>query len=493
MRPHRPEVRSVLAPFAGISVLALAASLLHVSDTNWTLVAVAAGIAALVLAVAGSMSRPGILVAPVPVLPIALDGVIALLRQAQGGTASGYGALVVLPVVWVALAAGRRAVVAISACTMAAFAVPILLVGAPLYPTSGWRAAFLWTLVAAVVGTVIRRAVTRERHARSLAVSRSNGLDRLVAGQTALAEDHDTHGLLNVIATHALAVADAEAACIQLLEGDDVVCRGAAGTAAGYLGLRYAVAQSLAGACIRDGETVVCSDSESDERVARDVCRSVGARTLIMVPLRAGDDVRAVLIVWSSVPHDFRGFEQQLLTVLANAAASALVRAELVDQLSREATTDELTGLPNRRAWYERLDEALARSARQHSPLSVLLLDLDGFKTVNDTLGHAAGDDLLERVSAAWNLVLRETDTLGRVGGDEFAVILEAADEGVAQQVIERLETATPEDIRASIGLAVWDRHEPAGSLVARADEQMYLRKVSKEGRHARQLVSESG
>jgi diguanylate cyclase (GGDEF)-like protein len=494
VRSRRQQLRSVVAPFAGISALALAATSLHVSDTNWTLVAAAGLVAVLVAGSASAAPYARFLVAPLPVLPIALDGVLALLRQAQGGTTSGYGPLVILPVVWVGLAGSRRSVLAMTGCTALVFAAPILLLGGPLYPVLGWRAALLWTVVAAVVGSVILRVVERERHSGALARNRSVGLDRLVESQAALAtNDLDTRGVLGLIASSALTVADADAACVQLLDGDELVCRGVAGTATDFLGRGYPAADSLAGACIRDGQTVICTDSESDARVARETCRAVGARTLIMVPLRDADEVKAVLIVWSATPHDFRGFEQQLLAVLANASAAALVRAELVDQLSRQASTDELTGLPNRRSWKEKLDEAIARSARQGSPLSVLLLDLDGFKAVNDTWGHAAGDDLLERVCAAWNLAVRETDTLGRLGGDEFAIILEAADEADARRVIGRVEAATPEDIGASVGLAVWDRQETAGGLLARADEQMYRHKVSKEGRSVRQLVGKSG
>lgn len=466
------------APCLGISALALAATGLHVSDTDWSFV-VAAGIVATVVAAAACVvPRPRLWVAPLPLLPIALDGVIALLRQAQGGTVAGYGPLVILPVVWVGLTGGRRAVVTITGVTALVFTAPILLVGAPLYPDTGWRGAVLWTVVAAVVGGVIRRVVVREREAAATAQSRSSGLDRLIAGQTAVAtHELDSRGGLTLIATSAMSVAGADAACVQLLEGEDIVCSAVAGTAADFLGRRYPASRSLAGAAFRTGETFVCSDSESDSRVMRDACRAVGARTLIMIPLRDGTEVSAVLIVWSHTADAFRGYEAQLLAVLAHTSAAALARTALVDQLSSQATTDELTGLPNRRRWNEMLDEALARSTRHRSPLTVLLLDLDGFKEVNDTWGHAAGDDLLQRVGAAWNQAVRDIDTLGRLGGDEFAIVLEDADESVARQVVARLELATPVDIGASIGLAVWDGNEPAGSLLARADEAMYRRK----------------
>ncbi|HEX7354472.1 MAG TPA: sensor domain-containing diguanylate cyclase [Mycobacteriales bacterium] len=494
MSPSRTRVGAV-APFVGISALALLATGLRLSDTDWALVIVAGVIAAVVSCAAAVAPRERLLVAPLPLLPIAVDGVIALLRQAQGGNASGYGPLVVLPVVWVALVGSRRAVAAVTVATGLVFATPVLLVGKPLYPATSWRAALLWTIVAAVVGWVILRVVARERAARTSAVRRSAGLDRLVRAQTALSTSNaDAGNVPGLIAACALTVAESDAACVQVLDGDDIVCRAVAGTASPDLvGARYQALRSLAGACFRGGETLLCEDSESDSRVARDACRLIGARTLIMVPLRDGGAVRAVLAVWSTVPRGFQGYEVQLLDVFAHAGAAALTRAELVGQLSRQATTDDLTGLPNRRGWHEKLDDALARSIRHRSPLSVLLLDLDGFKTVNDTLGHAAGDDLLERVSAAWSQAIRDVDTLGRLGGDEFAIILEAADDEVARHVVERLEATTPEDVGVSIGLAVWDRHEPAARLLARADERMYTNKHSKDGRSSRHLVTQRG
>jgi diguanylate cyclase (GGDEF)-like protein len=155
------------------------------------------------------------------------------------------------------------------------------------------------------------------------------------------------------------------------------------------------------------------------------------------------------------------------------------VRAELIAQLTEHAVTDELTGLPNRRAWYAHLEQALARSRRRNEPLSLVLLDLDGFKEVNDQQGHAAGDRLLVEVTAAWRHAVRPTDVLGRLGGDEFAAVLECADQAVADTIVERLREVMPSPHRASAGVAVWDGQESAAELLARADGHMYERKAA--------------
>jgi diguanylate cyclase (GGDEF)-like protein len=157
---------------------------------------------------------------------------------------------------------------------------------------------------------------------------------------------------------------------------------------------------------------------------------------------------------------------------------SALARAELLQKLEQLALTDELTGLPNRRNWYERLEHALARARRSGAPLSLIALDLNGFKQVNDRQGHAAGDRLLRTAAACWASVLRDSDVLGRIGGDEFAVILEQTDAPTAAAVAERLEESlTSGGVTVATGIATWERGEDAASLLSRADAAMYGRK----------------
>lgn len=115
------------------------------------------------------------------------DLLVALLRQAQGGNSSGYGPLVVLPLVWVALSMSEAAVAVMCVVTAATFTVPILLIGDPLYPRSAWRGVVLWIVVAGVVGFVINRVVHSQRRHALLARERHLQLQRLVATQEAIA------------------------------------------------------------------------------------------------------------------------------------------------------------------------------------------------------------------------------------------------------------------------------------------------------------------
>jgi diguanylate cyclase (GGDEF)-like protein/PAS domain S-box-containing protein len=166
----------------------------------------------------------------------------------------------------------------------------------------------------------------------------------------------------------------------------------------------------------------------------------------------------------------------------------------LEQELTRQAFHDGLTDLPNRALFRDRLDLAVARSARSAEPLAVLLVDLDGFKQVNDSLGHDAGDQLLRLVAERFDSVTRAGDTLARLGGDEFAVLLEGANEAAAIAAATRLLAVLDEPVdlagrnvalRASVGIVLHAGGPGAGEeLVRHADLAMYAAKEGGRGRY---------
>ena len=170
------------------------------------------------------------------------------------------------------------------------------------------------------------------------------------------------------------------------------------------------------------------------------------------------------------------------LAVFGTAAVLAAVVVGLVSVLRRVAREDPLTGLANRRSWDERLEAELERAARSGEALSVVVVDLDGFKAVNDAHGHSAGDRLLQAVARSWRATTRGGgDFLARLGGDEFALLAPGADEVAAHGLARRVAEVLPEGVSASAGVATWDRSEGASALMRRADRAMYHAK-----RHAR-------
>jgi diguanylate cyclase (GGDEF)-like protein len=156
-------------------------------------------------------------------------------------------------------------------------------------------------------------------------------------------------------------------------------------------------------------------------------------------------------------------------------------RDNLLQALEEIARTDGLTGVMNRAAWRKQLERELDRSQRTGDSLSVLMLDLDNFKTLNDTNGHAAGDRMLKACSSAWVDAIRAVDELGRLGGDEFAVVLPDCDLDGARIVAERVHVSTPATVTLSMGLAKWDGDESGSAFLHRADEALY--RAKRQGR----------
>lgn len=174
---------------------------------------------------------------------------------------------------------------------------------------------------------------------------------------------------------------------------------------------------------------------------------------------------------------------------LAAASMILVLLEERVTQATHLSAHDELTGLPNRRLYAERFAEAVARASRDGAGFGFLVIDLDRFKLVNDTLGHQAGDDVLKAVSGRFRSVLRGVDTLARTGGDEFTVVLESVDnlsdaEAVGAALRKSLEAPIiladgPYYASASVGAAVYPGDGSTQiQLHAVADERMYTGKA---------------
>jgi len=167
------------------------------------------------------------------------------------------------------------------------------------------------------------------------------------------------------------------------------------------------------------------------------------------------------------------------LVVVGTGAFAGAIVLGLVGVLRSDARQDHLTGLANRRSWDERLDEEIDRSRRTGTLLSVAVIDLDGFKKVNDRGDHDAGDRVLEEFAATSRFAVRAGDLVARIGGDEFGLLAPNAGEVGIGLLTDRLFKVTEEEVAYSIGTATWDGQESgAGSFFHRADEAMYRDKL---------------
>jgi diguanylate cyclase (GGDEF)-like protein len=221
--------------------------------------------------------------------------------------------------------------------------------------------------------------------------------------------------------------------------------------------------------------------------------RSVEAPgTRLVVPLRTAGG-GGTLVVSRIGGRRFRDEEARLLGTVANHASVALRNGQLIERLHEEARRDELTGLPNRLGLRESLDVVAERAAGGGSRCSVMLLDFDGFKAINDTLGHAAGDVLLQVLAKRLARIAHGRALVARLGGDEFAVLTtESVTEGEATTLARQLLTAFDEPVAVaesrlrvggSLGIALGPRHGATGSdLMRNADIAMYAAKQSGGG-----------
>jgi diguanylate cyclase (GGDEF)-like protein len=167
--------------------------------------------------------------------------------------------------------------------------------------------------------------------------------------------------------------------------------------------------------------------------------------------------------------------------LLALVAGMCAWQAHLLErgrrELARMSRTDHLTGTLNRRGFHERAEGELARAERSGEPVALVLVDLDGFKHVNDAHGHAAGDSLLCWVADMLRTGLRPSDAAGRLGGDEFALLLPGIDAVAAREVAERLRVALDVRTSASFGVAAFPARRDPEALLAHADAELYREK----------------
>jgi diguanylate cyclase (GGDEF)-like protein len=166
-------------------------------------------------------------------------------------------------------------------------------------------------------------------------------------------------------------------------------------------------------------------------------------------------------------------------------ASLGIALNRMADELRAHARTDDLTALPNFRAFRERIDEFIARASRYNERFGILVLDLDRFKKYNDTHGHLAGNDALQRVAGVMRQTVRTVDFPARYGGEEFAVLVPQIDmpslAAIAERIRAGVETATP--VTVSIGAAIYpDDGANVDALFAAADERLYAAK--KAGRN---------
>ena len=290
--------------------------------------------------------------------------------------------------------------------------------------------------------------------------------------------------LLDSICGEVRSAFDRDLARIEVVDPqkNELIVEAQAGYGAELLGRRIRYGEGLSGTAATSREPVLANSVLRDLRY---VALHPGVRSALSLPLRYRDDLLGVLSLESLREHSFSQQDVLTLQSLADQLAIALHNARAYQSALDQAITDGLTGLKTHRYFMEALDGEWRRSTRTGRPFSVIMMDLDGFKRVNDHGGHLEGDKVLAAVAALLDARSRQSNVVARYGGDEFALLMPETNTEQAEILAERLRAALEADhflrahgVTASFGIATFPDHGPTqGEILRVADSGMYLAK----------------
>jgi len=285
-------------------------------------------------------------------------------------------------------------------------------------------------------------------------------------------------------------------ASISMLEEDDLVVRYASGSIPGLgAGSRVGAHESFVGRIFTIDDVLIDEDVNGHDFGAHVDAPPDAFRSYIGGPIRLkGRTAGSIAFLRSTEQECFRTIDVDLVRLVGALCASAIERIEHEARLDQLAFTDPLTGLPNRLVLDDRLRHAIATSRRQKQRFALMFLDLDHFKSINDTYGHLAGDAVLRGVASRLQYVLRDSDTVARIGGDEFVIVQPNIGStsdvfDLSRRLLEAFEKPLTIDgrefpIGVSIGIAIYpDDAADASALLERADSALYRAKAEGRGR----------
>jgi diguanylate cyclase (GGDEF)-like protein len=462
-----------LAPFAAAAALASVVALVA-TTVNWTqyAVAVALGLLAGLVRLA---PWQGAIVRAREVLPsLIFLTAVAFLRSSAGGANSGVAMVALLPVFWTALYGDRRQLCLVTVGVAVFFLAPLLLVGAPAYPSSQYRAGVLFLAVSAIIGFTTQWLVAEVRFQANEAEQRERALERVADVMRGMS--NSPHARAEVCEA-ARSIGDASFALLYEPTGAPGTLRSTAMTGIDLPPIEIGPeANSPAANAFVSRRSFLWRDGDDPGALNRDIWDAIGRpASILFEPVFREEDAVGVLVVGWSQTIRAGGTRATLITLLAHEVAAAIKRADLLLQLTDMASTDALTGLPNRRAWETKLGQALL----EEEPFVLAMFDFDHFKSFNDTQGHPAGDRLLKETAAVWREELRAGDFLARIGGEEFALLLPKCATEDALMVLERLRGRVPYAQTCSAGVVIRELGESSDALMTRVDEALYMAKAA--------------
>jgi diguanylate cyclase (GGDEF)-like protein len=467
------RVAQNLAPFAAAAGLAATVALVA-TKIDWAQYTVALGLGVLTGLVRLTPLQ-GALGKAREVFPsLVFLTAVAFLRSAAGGANSGIAVVALLPVFWTALHGDRRQLCVVAAGVAVFFLGPPLLVGGAAYPPSQYRAGVMFLAVSAIIGFTTQRLVGEIRFEAHDAEHREQALERVAAVMRGLSNSPHARG---EVCEAARSIANASFALLCEPTGAPGTLRSTAMAGIDLDPVEVTPEKTTAtGEAFVSRRSFLWNDGDHTGALDLDLWETVGRpASMLFEPVFRGEEPVGVLVVgWPGAVRP-GGTRTTMITLLAHEVAAAIKRADLLSRLTDMASTDPLTGLPNRRAWETKLSQALLEEQR----FVLAMLDLDHFKDFNDSRGHPAGDRLLKESAAAWREELRTGDFLARIGGEEFALLLPMCATEDALMVVERLRERVPYGQTCSVGIVVRESGEPSDALMARVDEALYEAKAT--------------
>jgi diguanylate cyclase (GGDEF)-like protein len=357
-----------------------------------------------------------------------------------------------------------------------------------------FRAPLDATLIRAFVEREREAAEQRQRARRTLGQARDQAakLKALAAIVRATGSELDPHRIVEMAMEQVSLFLNLRAWLFLLADAEQglLAVEQTGGDGVGVMkGARIRVGDGIAGRCAQRRQPVLVEDVGTDGSTygVPELPRQMAARSIVAVPLLSrGRLIGVVEAVDTMNAARFRGEDARLLSLLLEPAAVAVDNALLLRRSEELSITDDLTKLYNSRFLNATLRREVERSKRYRTPVSLIFLDLDGFKSVNDQYGHLFGSRTLVEVGSVIKTTVREIDVVSRFGGDEFTVILpQTGPEGaqiIAERIRQRIEETTflaseglGVRITASVGIASFPDHgRSKDDLIARADQAMY-------------------
>jgi diguanylate cyclase (GGDEF)-like protein len=404
--------------------------------------------------------------------PLVYMVVVALLRDAAGGAVSAYSTLLILPVLWLAMY-GTRAQLAVGVVGVAVLlTMPVLLIGKPDYTDEEWRRALLWVTVSGIIGLAVQDLVEQVRqraealHTVSEAVGRRT---REIETRSAICEAAKE----NAKARYAVMLEPdanarrlvATAATDRLVESTEIYLNDTgSGAVRTYTSAREQFQAEV-------NQPPFLADNGTYTEVA----------SVLWHPVPGRDGPLGVLgVAWTDPIKRLPDTLPAVMEALAAEAAGVIERTTLLLRLETVVKTDEVTGLPNERAWEEEVPRELSRARRQGTPLSVVIMDLGDFElSPDDQLGHR-DKDFLGSAADRWRAEIGPSDFLAhRDPPGRFSILFPNLGSAEAADAALRMQAAAPAGRECVVAVATWNGVDLPAALVGRAETQIELEKAA--------------